>query len=107
MKQNISAVGKPEKPLTPPEIAAILFDLKRKVLLWADRDMLMWWLELTENADDKNTSPVEAILKVDRLIRLMREELGKDNAGIEPGDLMSLFLIGGRDELRKASMGKS
>lgn len=56
---------------------------------------------MTEGADDQSSS-TDPIMTVDRLIMLMREELGQDNSGIERGDLISMFLIGGRSELQKA-----
>ena len=42
LRQNISALGKPKRSLSPQEIAVKLFDLKRKILLWGDRRMLAW-----------------------------------------------------------------
>ena len=100
LRQNIKALGSPQKKLNQQQIAARLFDLKRKVLLWGSRDMVVWWLELTEGADSQS-SPTDPITNVDRLILLMREELGQDNSGIESGDLISMFLAGGRSELPK------
>ena len=97
LRQNIKALGSPRKRLNEQQIAAKLFDVKRKVLLWGSRDMVVWWLEVTEGAEKQSS----AIMNVDHLIMLMREELGQDNSGIEPGDLISMFLIGGRSELHK------
>lgn len=103
LRQSIKALGKPRKQLSEQQIAAKLFDLKRKVLLWSDRDVIVWWLEQSETGrNDATPSATEPLLQFDRLILAMRDELGKDNTGMEPGDLISMFLLGGREELRKA-----
>ena len=101
MRQNISALGTPKKKLTDQQIAIKLFDIKRSILLWGNPDMVLWWVEMSETALS-DQRPYDSLMRIDRLIRLMREELGMDNSGMKEGDLFSLFLIGGREELRKA-----
>ena len=52
-------------------------------------------------------SPVKMMFQVDRLFRLMRQELGKDNSGIRRGDLLGMYLTGGRKTLQEARKGSA
>ena len=109
LRQNNPRIGNPrDKRLSERELATRLFDLQRKAVLWSDNDILKWWLQMMESANESHSkSSIEPVMKMDKLIRLMREELGKNNAGIKPGDLMAMFLLGGRDELRAAKRNTS
>ena len=102
---NMSAIGGTGK-IDEQEIARQLVDLKRQAMFWGDRDVVRWWIEMNEDIEDWAQSPVDMMFQVDRLFRLMRQELGKDNSGIRQGDLLGLYLTGGRKALldaRKAS----
>ena len=94
MRQNIPALGKPRKKLNEQQVANELFDLKCRILLWSGRDVIDFWLAMTEGAADNASSATDPIEQFDQFIRLMREELGQDNSGIETGDLISVFLVG-------------
>ena len=68
---------------------------KKKAAIWADHDLLMWWIRMSERELGDLTNR-EAALEFDELIRAIRTELGKDDSELEEGDLVSLFLIEGR-----------
>ena len=47
--------------------------------------------------------PGSALLKMDTLFRAMREDLGESNKGLDPNELVGLFIIGGKSEIAKAA----
>ena len=78
---NMSAIGGTGK-IDEQEIARQLVDLKRQAMFWGDRAVVRWWIGMNEGIEDWKQSPVDMMFQVDRLFRLMRQELGKDNSGI-------------------------
>ena len=76
-------------PVTKQQIEALM-RVKTKVLLWGDREMVRWWDSFGDT--DENVDPRKLLMDVDQLISMMREELGVDNSGIEPGELFSVYL---------------
>ena len=83
------------KKLDEKKLARDLVEHKRKAAIWADHDLLMWWIRMSERSLG-DLSNQEAALEFDRLIRAIREELGKNDSVLDDGDLISLFLIEGR-----------
>ena len=83
------------RKLDQKKLANDLVKHKMKAAIWADHDLLMWWIRMSER-DVGDLSNREAALEFDKLIRAIREELGKDDTELDEGDLISLFLIEGR-----------
>ena len=102
--QGNKNLAQPKKRPSQQQLAAKLFDVRIKMMLWADRDIVEWWLGLDAMTGADN--PVDALMHFDHLILLMRAELGKDNSGLEPGDMVSMLLTGGREELKKGLTAK-
>ncbi len=54
------------------------------------------WRQATED-------PQKLIVLCDKLLREMRSDLGESNKGITDNDILSLFIVGGKDELNKVT----
>ena len=48
---NMSAIGGTGK-VDEKEIARQLVDLKRQAMFWGDRDVVRWWIKMSEDIDD-------------------------------------------------------
>ena len=87
------------KKLDQKKLATDLVKHKKKAAIWADHDLLLWWIRMSER-DVGDLSNREAALEFDKLIRAIRDELGKDDDDLDEGDLISLFLIEGREAFK-------
>lgn len=87
------------KKLDPRKLANDLVKHKKNAAIWADHDLLMWWMRISER-EVGDLSNRDAALEFDVLIRAIRAELGKDNDDFDQGDLISLFLVEGRNALK-------
>ena len=83
-------IGRTTPPRVTEQQIETLMRVKTKVLLWGDREMVRWWDSFGEV--DEGVEPRKLLMDVDRLISMIRAELGVDNTGIEPGDLFSVYL---------------
>ena len=83
------------KKLDQKKLENDLVKHKKNAAIWADRDLLLWWMRMSER-DVGDLSNRDAALEFDKLIRAIRKELGKRDSTLDEGDLISLFLIEGR-----------
>lgn len=75
-----------------------LYRQKVRAAIWANHELVEWWTRLNE-IDAGKLSDTEVLLMLDKLLHLVREELGTDNSDVEEGDLIAMFAPGGRDAL--------
>ena len=72
-----------------------LFRSKVKAAIWADHDLLMWWIRLNE-IDVANLTNDEALPLLEELLGLIRRELGKRDSTLQDRGLVSMFAPSGR-----------
>ena len=76
---------------------AALTESKRDLMLFASGEVIRLWNELEAAAlreDDEDTPGRERLLRFDRIMRAMREDLGYDDSELAEGQLFALAIRG-------------
>lgn len=75
-------------------IAQFLGDLTPQLVTWASNDVVATWSRTKRRvgAVDTATSPLAPLLAMEEVLRAIRKDLGHSARGLEPGDLLGLFV---------------
>ena len=87
--------GKGKKP-ADLQLERRMLQFKKDLLLWASPQMIELWNKV------ESSKPDEGILNLERILREIRKELGQDDSGSQPGDLVATIIKGDeRDAVRE------
>ena len=89
MAEKLGKKGPPKR-----ELLSKFMEYKKILVTWADADVIKVWNEMETNlVDVDNKTPHEIVLILDKLLRAIRKDLGKDDSQLDDGELMSLILL--------------
>ena len=89
-----------DKP-TDEQLRERMLEFKKALLVWGDTDAFALWRSL-EGGVGNSKNPREVLLHLDKILRLMRKELGHDDSLLPEGELAASILVAeDRDMLRK------
>ena len=66
-----------------------MWEFKRNLVTWADADVIKTWLQIENGLPE---DPDEAVALLDKLLRTMRKDLGKNDSELETGELVALLM---------------
>ena len=102
MMESLLAEKLGRKLPTNRELRDIIIKYRKMLLIWADADVIKMWNKV-ELMGINNTDSNADLMLWDELLRVMGEDLGKDDSQLAKGELVSLILIAG--EKHKVKQG--
>ena len=72
-------------------------ELSRGMVVWSSPEVIKAWNTFRENSAKGNSSPHEALVDIDKVLRAIRSDLGNSNFGLKPGDVIKVYLKGGEN----------
>jgi hypothetical protein len=61
-------------------------------MLYGSTPVIKKWLEWTATPDIDDPADITSLMKWEEVIFAIRADLGHDNAGLEPGDLIRIYV---------------
>jgi hypothetical protein len=86
--ERVSATPDPEDPSGP----AFYRQLNLQLLLYGPVNVIRAWLTWTSTTAADPDEPRELLIAYEPVLRAIREDLGHDNSGLNPGDLQRLYI---------------
>ena len=83
-------------PIPVNELTKLMLPIVGTAIIYGSPTVISAMGEWRERQD-----PQGALMKIDRVLWAIRTDLGESNKGIEPLDLLGLFITGGRPALEK------
>jgi len=91
-----STIGTDTKSLDEPESLEFLRDFTRELMVWGSDEVLSEFIAFRNAAmmvdEGSSETSVLSLFALERLMLVMRKDIGHKNKGLEPGDLLRMFI---------------
>jgi hypothetical protein len=80
-----------EEPVTEKEMMKFVSGFAQKILVWGSDDVLAGYASF-RRLGNSNTSSVQTVLAIEKLLLAIRADVGHRNKNLKTGDLLSIFI---------------
>lgn len=85
--------AKQDKPLSEDELFDFMVNFTRRIMVWGADEVIVSWGECRKVPTNKGKINTKALLlSYDKLIKVIRKDLGYKNKNFKEGELLSLFI---------------
>ena len=99
----LAADATKSRPPNTAQTIKVLVEFKKSMTVWASDEVIKEW-NAFEATFDQDLEIAERVMAWDKLLRALREDLGKDDSELEDGDL-ALLLVKSSDKKKLKSAG--
>lgn len=83
----------------PNNLESFFDDFTAKLIIYGGSDVINAYTNFRNSSNDDNS--IESLENMDLMFRAMRKDLGESNKNIGKNSLMSLYIIGGKEEISR------
>lgn len=87
---DVAVSGPQKKPVSEAQMLKNLFEFKKQLLSWGDKELIRAYDKYERSAGTTGTKDI--FMNIDDLMRAIRAELGHNDAGLQRGALVGIFL---------------